>query len=303
MGTRNATCDKRRAWHYVHRVDRRDNLWICLQALSNNLLLARQVNNHSSPTYILLALILSAVWLGSCRRDNLPMQEEHSRADTGTLVSDTTSLASASNVMGVGEDSIQPDFGMARTILSVDSTTTLLLLPVPRELWTDYVLAVRHRGSITATRRIRGGWLDSIDAGFDPDFRFIEPPIFQLRDVDGDTRPELLIKDRQHNGTWNAASLHVYRVSPQKLSYVGSFEYILHISTDELFLTREWDFNSNRVDVFVSEYLRSKERTRVGTFEIDVTDGLRFRNETVIDERYAYALLPDTSTVWRDDSW
>ncbi len=162
----------------------------------------------------------------------------------------------------------------ASELTAINDSVRILSIPIEgHPIRKDYILFVVSDSKVFSSIRVNGNWIDNDERGYSEEFRFLSEPLVYLDDVNNDEIPELVIKDRMHNGSlFNAASKHIFSLDSLQIQFVGTFEYVSHLPIENEFLVRYWDTQSGRVDVYLKEELHSHDSIHIGKFVMTVED-------------------------------
>lgn len=174
-------------------------------------------------------------------------------------------------------------------VVFIDDNIKILSIPIQgHPVRNDYILFVASDKKLFSSIRVNGNWIDNDELGFAEDFRFLSKPLIYIEDITTDGFPELIIKDRMHNGNlYNAATKHIFGLNNMHIKYIGGFEYISHLPVEDEFMVRHWNIQSNTVSVYLKNKLHSADSIIVGTYKIDIkTDTLYHYDIKVVSEDF-----------------
>jgi hypothetical protein len=101
--------------------------------------------------------------------------------------------------------------------------------------------------------------IDLTDSTWNEAIRLVQEPRLSLNDVDNDGWPELIIKERLHNGTvYHAVAKRIYQIDPASLSlkHEFSFEEISWLPADDAYVKRI--LQGKKVLVYSTKFLQEK---------------------------------------------
>lgn len=245
---------------------------------------------------ILLAIFpILLAQLPGCQESTHTFWQNRSLIDTEAFVSllESDTGLNADLVPGEVIDSVG-----IRKAIQLDEYSSIWLVPVKQRVLQRYWMVLIQKGSISSFLPIKGAWIDNREEGYNKGFRFLQPPLFEWKDLDGDGEKELIIKDRQHNGTlYNTAVKHLFRVRNESLKYLGAFEYITHLPIEEKFLVRTWAKENGvlKIRVFLKKNLASLEGREVGNYQLHIARDPIFYRELIILDSVFYNAIKSSS--------
>ncbi|MBA4053411.1 MAG: hypothetical protein C0490_01740 [Marivirga sp.] len=107
------------------------------------------------------------------------------------------------------------------------------------------------------------------DSTWDETIRLLREPKLALTDVDGDQWPELIVKERLHNGTlYHAVATRIYEVNPATLTikYAFSVEEISWLPLYKAYIKRIW--KGKEVQVYLTKDKNEKGEL-IGSYSLD----------------------------------
>jgi hypothetical protein len=159
-------------------------------------------------------------------------------------------------------------------IILINDSIRIVSIPIEgNPIRKDYILYVISDKKLFSATRINGNWIDNNELEFEENFRFLSKPLIYLEDVSNDGTPELIIKDRMHNGNlFNAASMHIFSLNNMMIKYIGAFEYISYLPIENEFMVRYWNTQLNTVNVYLKKELYSNDSIKVGTYKMSIKE-------------------------------
>ena len=175
-----------------------------------------------------------------------------------------------------------------RKLGEIDNTLSVWLVPMNEEILKNYFLVLEKNNTLISYIKVKGNWIDNDETKFDKNFRFLKTPFIYFQDLNKDSIPECIIKDRIHIGNLhNTAIKHIYSLKEDKITHLSDFEYIKHLPVEDKYLFRIWDYKKNEVKIYLKNSLDSKDSIEVGSFNMFIEkDTLKTQNIKILNIDY-----------------
>lgn len=190
-------------------------------------------------------------------------------------------------------------------VLPLNDSVNLISIPIQgHPVRNDYILCVVSDQILFSSIRLNGNWINNDELGFEESFRFLSKPLIYTENITHSDVPELIIKDRQHNGNmYNVAVKHIFSLKNLNIKYLGKYEYITHLPFEDEYLVRFWDRQSSVVKVYLKKSLNAEDSIKVGSYKLEIIkDSLYYHDiKVVLQEFEDYKhLLPSSemTEIW-----
>lgn len=178
-------------------------------------------------------------------------------------------------------------------ITTVSDSVGVYIAPLQDESSTHYIMFTTDGKSIRSLTKLSNTWVENDEKEFPKHFRFLSDPLIYKEDITNDGIPELVVKDRQSVGTFNAAAKHFFKLSADNIQYFGSFQSILHLHVENKYLVRHWDTKTELVEVYLKDNLKSDDSTLVGTYTMSAQNGtIKLSDLNTVMPEYEKLILP-----------
>lgn len=179
-------------------------------------------------------------------------------------------------------------------VAPVNDTVGIYLVPMQDPVLKYYLLFTTNGQQIISLNQLNGAWIDNDEKEFSENFRFLSGPLIYQKDLSNDGKPELIIRDRVHNGTYNAAVKHLYSIRGLDVEYMGDLEYVLHLPISDEYIVRHWDTKKGLVEVYLKESLHASDSLKVGAFGMSIKNNqLQLSDLEVVEPTYEEFIVPD----------
>jgi hypothetical protein len=170
-----------------------------------------------------------------------------------------------------------------KVLWSINDSIDIFSIPIQgHPIRKDYILCVASNKNLYSSIRLNGNWINNDE--FEDSFIFLSKPLIYAKDITNNGMPELIIKDRQHNGNmYNAAVKHIYSLSDLKIRYIGKFEYVSYLPFEDEYLIRFWDGQSNNVEVYLKKSLHTQDSIKVGSYKLEIKEGSLYHYDVSVD--------------------